>query len=184
MNPIFFANQTEFRKWLENNYKKSSELWVGFYKVKTKKPSMTWSESVDQAICFGWIDGVRRSIDEDSYCIRFTPRRKTSNWSAVNIKKVANLTKLGLMKPEGLEAYANRKKRKSETYSFENKRKKLNVHYKNTFKANKIAWDFFNKQAPYYQKTIIHWVMSAKKETTQISRLEKLIAASEKLTRL
>src|SRR5687768_8037193 len=109
MTPIFFPSPSDFRAWLEKNHKTETELIVGYYKVDTGKPSMTWSQSVDQALCFGWIDGVRRSIDKESYCIRFTPRRPTSIWSDINIKKVEELTKLGLMKPEGLKAFALRK---------------------------------------------------------------------------
>jgi uncharacterized protein YdeI (YjbR/CyaY-like superfamily) len=103
--PRFFPSQLDFRKWLEKNHNKETELIVGFYKVGTGKPSLTWSQSVDQALCFGWIDGIRKSIDNESYCIRFTPRKPSSNWSAINIKKVEELTKLGLMKPEGTKHF-------------------------------------------------------------------------------
>jgi uncharacterized protein YdeI (YjbR/CyaY-like superfamily) len=107
--PIFFRDQKEFRKWLEKNHKTSTELLVGFYKVNSGKPNMTWSQSVDEALCFGWIDGIRRSIDKESYCIRFTPRKPTSNWSNVNIKKVEELKRKGLMTKSGLDAYKKRK---------------------------------------------------------------------------
>lgn len=110
MKVIFFATPAEFRKWLQKNHKKETELWVGYYKVGTKKPSMTWSQSVDEALCFGWIDGVRNSIDEESYCNRFTPRRPTSNWSEINIKKVKALIKESRMQPAGLEIYKKRKR--------------------------------------------------------------------------
>jgi uncharacterized protein YdeI (YjbR/CyaY-like superfamily) len=184
MNPEYFQNQNEFRKWLEKNHKKESEIIVGYYKVGTGKASMTWSESVDQAICFGWIDGIRRSIDNERYSIRFTPRKHSSNWSNVNIKKVEELKKKGLMKESGLEVYNNRKDSKSGIYSFENEITKLDDYYESIFKANKIAWDFFVKQAPSYQKTRSHWIMSAKQETTKITRLHKLIMASEKHDKL
>jgi uncharacterized protein YdeI (YjbR/CyaY-like superfamily) len=183
MNPVFFQNQNEFRKWLEKNHNKKSEVIVGYYKSGTGKPSMTWSQSVDQAICFGWIDGIRRSIDEEKYCIRF-PRKLTSIWSNVNIKKVEELKKKGLMKEPGLEVYNNRKESKSGIYSFENQITKLHDNFEEIFKANINAWDFFTKQAPSYKKTKIHWIMSARQETTKITRLNKLISASEIHTRL
>ena len=184
MNPLYFQNQNEFRKWLEKNHNKESEIILGYYKVGTGKPSLTWSQSVDQAICYGWIDGIRRSIDKESYCIRFTPRKLTSIWSNVNIKKVEELKEKGLMKKPGLEIYKNRKDSKSGIYSFENEITKLDYDFEKLFKANINAWDFFVKQAPSYQKTRSHWIMSAKQETTKISRLNKLIKASEKHERL
>jgi uncharacterized protein YdeI (YjbR/CyaY-like superfamily) len=184
MNPVYFQDQNEFRKWLEKNHNKESEIIVGYYKVGSGRPCMTWSQSVDQAICFGWIDGIRRSIDNERYSIRFTPRKPTSIWSNVNIKKVEELKKKGLMKKPGLEVYNNRKDSKSGIYSFENEIIKLDDNYERLFEANKNAWDFFVKQAPSYQKTRFRWIMSAKHETTKISRLNKLIMASEKHTRL
>src|SRR6187549_476911 len=125
VQPTFFATQSDFRKWLEKNHSKATELFVGFYKVDSGKPSMTWSESVDQAICFGWIDGVRKSIDKDSYFIRFTPRKPTSIWSAINIKKVEELTKQGLMQPAGLASFEKRTEGKSRIYSFEQEKVEL-----------------------------------------------------------
>jgi uncharacterized protein YdeI (YjbR/CyaY-like superfamily) len=184
MDPIFFQNQKEFRKWLQQNHKSESELLVGFYKVSSGKPSMTWSQSVDEALCFGWIDGIRRSIDSERYSIRFTPRKPASIWSNINIKKVEELKKKGLMKQAGLNVFHNRKIIKSGLYSFENEAVKLNDTYENIFKTNKHAWDFFTKQAPSYQRTILHWIMSAKQETTQLSRLNKTILASEKQKRI
>ncbi|MFA4923957.1 MAG: YdeI/OmpD-associated family protein [Ignavibacteriaceae bacterium] len=184
MTPIFFSNQSEFRKWLAKNYKKETELLVGYYKVDTGKPSMTWSQSVDQALCYGWIDGVRKSLDDESYCIRFTPRKPTSNWSAINIKKVEELVKQGLMQTAGLEAFNFRKEEKSNIYSFENIEKKLSDSLKKKFKANNVAWDFFAKQAHSYQKTMMHWIMSAKRDGTKLSRLEKVITESEKQKRI
>ena len=184
MKPVYFQNQNEFRKWLEKNHDKESEIIVGYYKAGTGKPSMTWSESVDQALCFGWIDGIRRSVDNERYSIRFTPRRITSIWSNVNIKKVEELKKNGLMMKPGLEVYNHRKVIKSGIYSFEKEFTELDDNFKRLFKANKIAWDFFVKQAPSYQKTRSHWIMSARQEKTKITRLNKLIIASEKHTRL
>lgn len=179
MTAIFFPTQQDFRKWLEENHQTNTELIVGFYKVGTKKPSITWSESIDQALCFGWIDGIRKSIDEESYSIRFTPRKATSIWSVVNIKKIEELTKAGLMKEEGLQAFKLRKEDKSGIYSHEKEPSYLTSEYEKQFKNNKKAWEFFEKQAPSYKKVMIHWIMSAKQEKTQILRLEKTISASE-----
>jgi uncharacterized protein YdeI (YjbR/CyaY-like superfamily) len=180
----FFALPTDFRKWLEKNHKTEKELVVGFYKVGTGKASINWSESVDQALCFGWIDGVRKSIDSESYCIRFTPRKPTSIWSAINIKKVEALTKAGLMTPEGQKAFSLKKDDRSNIYSHEKEVKTLDSHFEKLFKENKMAWDFFNTQAPSYKKTITHWITSAKQEKTKLARLEKLIKMSEQEKRL
>jgi len=179
MDAIFFATPNDFREWLEKNHTTEKELLVGFYKVGTKKPSMIWSEAVDQALCFGWIDSVRRSIDEESYSNRFTPRKPTSIWSVINIKKVEKLTKAGLMKPEGLKAFELRKEERSAIYSHEKEIATLDPIYEKQFKANPKAWEFFNNQAPSYKKVMLHWIMSAKQEKTRISRLEKAIQESE-----
>jgi len=184
MAPTFFADQNEFRNWLEKNHQKEKELLVGFYKVNSKKPSMSWSESVDQALCFGWIDGVRKSIDSESYTIRFTPRKTSSIWSAINIKKMKDLTQSGLMTEAGLKAFSFRTENKSKIYSHEKEPVPLDASYEKQFKANKTAWDFFEKQAPSYKKVMIHWIMSAKQEKTRQSRLEKTISESEKLKRV
>jgi uncharacterized protein YdeI (YjbR/CyaY-like superfamily) len=183
MKVKFFSNQDEFRLWLAKHCDKETELLVGFYKVKSGKPSMSWSQSVDQALCFGWIDSVRRSIDDDSYCIRFTPRKKSSNWSAVNLKKMEELIKAGLMTEKGLQAFNSRKDSKSKSYSYESLQK-LSTKYESLFKANKTAWGFFTQQAPSYQKMIFRWIMSAKQEKTQLTRLEKVINESEQLCRI
>ena len=146
---------------------------------------MTWSESVDQAICYGWIDGIRKTVDAESYCIRFTPRKPTSTWSKVNIQKVENLIKNGLMTAAGLEAYNKRSMENSGIYSFENEVKVLPLEFERKFRTNHIAWDFFCKLTPpSYRKTVIYWILSAKQEITRISRLEKLIAASEQQKRI
>ena len=184
MTPKFFATQSDFRQWLKENYDKETEIIVGFYKVGSGKPSLTWPQSVDEALCFGWIDGVRKSVDEESYCIRFTPRKPKSIWSAVNIKKVEELTKLGLMQPAGIKAFEKREESKSRIYAYEKEPVKLDAEFEKKLKSNQKAWKFFESQAPSYQKTIIHWIMSAKQENTKVSRLEKLIAASEKGRRL
>jgi len=178
MTATFFATQADFRKWLQKHHKTETELLVGFYKVGSQKPSITWPQSVDEALCFGWIDGVRRSIDEDSYSIRFTPRKSTSIWSAINIKKVEELTKLGQMTPEGQKAFALRKESRSAIYSHENEAIELAAHYKRQFKMNKPAWSFFIEQAPSYKKRMIHWIMGAKQEKTRLSRLEEVIHLS------
>jgi uncharacterized protein YdeI (YjbR/CyaY-like superfamily) len=184
MEPVFFADQFEFRKWLERNHDSVSELLVGFYKVGSGKPGMTWSQSVDQALCFGWIDGIRRSVDGESYCIRFTPRRPSSIWSRINIQKVEMLQANGLMTKAGLDVYLLRKDSKTGIYSFEKSPAKLNPEFEEEFKKNKTAWEFFVKQAPSYKKTIINWVQSAKQEPTRLSRLNKLILSSENHKRI
>jgi uncharacterized protein YdeI (YjbR/CyaY-like superfamily) len=184
MTATFFSSELDFRAWLDKNHLLEKELIVGYFKVGSGKPSMTWSQSVDQALCFGWIDGVRRSIDKDSYCIRFTPRRPNSIWSDINIKKVAELSKLGLMKTEGLAAFQLRKEDKSGIYSHETAPSEFDTSTEKHFKSNKLAWDFFVQQAPSYQKVMKHWIMSAKQEKTKLSRLNKLIESSERQLKL
>lgn len=181
MTPTFFKNQFEFRKWLEENHSTSTELLVGFYKVGSEKHNMTWSQSVDQALCYGWIDGVRKSIDNESYCIRFTPRRITSIWSPININKIESLIEQGLMQPLGLAAYGFRTEEKSKIYTDD---KELTDSFVSKFKMNMQAWEFFTKQSMSYKKAVIHWIMTAKQEVTQVSRLEKAISESENGIRL
>lgn len=173
--PLFFPTASSFRKWLEKNHGKAKELLVGFYKVKSGKQSMSWSESVDEAICFGWIDGIRKSIDVERYCIRFTPRKPESIWSAINIQKVENLSKQGLMHTPGMTAFEKRKEYKSAIYSYEKERQNLSDDFLKKFKSNKKAWNFFQTMAPSYQRTAIHWVMNAKQESTRVKRLDELI---------
>ena len=174
--PTFFPAPPDFRAWLETHHDKFPELLVGFYKKDSGKPSITWPESVDAALCFGWIDGVRRSIDETSYTIRFTPRRPTSTWSAVNIKRVKQLKKTGLMHPAGLKAFAARSARKSGIYSYEQRESaKFTREQERQFRADKSAWEFFRLQAPWYQRLTTYWVVSAKKEETKLKRLSVLI---------
>lgn len=184
MNPKFFSTQEDFRRWLEENHETETEVIVGYYNVKSGKGGMTWSESVDQALCFGWIDGVRRKVDEESYCNRFTPRKANSNWSAVNIAKVAELMQKGLMKPAGITAFEKRKDEKSAVYAYENELKKFSETFEKLFRANEKAWEFFEKQANWYKKQMINWVMTAKQEATRESRLKKLIDASASEKRL
>ena len=181
---IFFNSHDEFRKWLEIPHEKETELVVGLYKVDSGKPSMTWPQSVDQALCFGWIDGIRRSIDKERYCIRFTPRKPTSNWSEINIRKVEELTKAGLMKPAGLKAFSLRKENKSGIYSYETDSVILDPNLEKQFKANKDAWPFFMKQAPSYKKAVMRWIMGGVQEKTRQSRLEKTIRESETQKRI
>ncbi len=184
MAPTFFTNTGDFRKWLDENHQTEKELIVGYYKVGTKKPSMTWSDSVDEALCFGWIDGIRRAFDDESYTIRFTPRSPKSNWSAVNIAKMEQLIRLGKMTPAGLAAFEKRSEARSEIYSYENHPEKLTAEMETTFRENCAAWNYFEVQAPSYKKPIIYWVMSAKQEATRISRLNKLIEACSEGKRL
>jgi uncharacterized protein YdeI (YjbR/CyaY-like superfamily) len=177
--PTFFATARDFREWLEKNHETESELLVGFYKVKSGRPSMTWSESVDQALCFGWIDGVRKRIDDQSYSIRFTPRRAGSIWSAINIDKVADLENKRLMRPAGTKAFKKRSDAKSAIYSYEKIPEKLSTEYEKIFREHDKAWEYFSQQPPGYRRLVTHYVMTAKKEETRMSRLNRLILASE-----
>jgi uncharacterized protein YdeI (YjbR/CyaY-like superfamily) len=183
-DPKFFATAAAFRRWLARNHDKATELLVGFYKKDSGLPSMTWPESVDQALAFGWIDGVRKRIDEVSYTIRFTPRRRGSIWSAINIARVDELTKLGLMEPAGLRAFEQRTAAKSGIYAYENAPRTLSKEDEKKFRANRKAWTYFNAQAPSYQRVAIYWVMGAKREETRARRLALLIADSEEGRRL
>jgi uncharacterized protein YdeI (YjbR/CyaY-like superfamily) len=179
MEVVFFETPAKLRAWFEKNHYKEQELWVGFHKKASGKPSITWPESVDQALCFGWIDGIRKSIDDTSYKIRFTPRKPTSIWSAVNVKRVEELKKDGLMKPAGLKAFEARDAEKTAIYSHEQEDAKLDAEFEKQLKANKKAWEFFERQAGSYQKAAIWWVISAKQDATKARRLAQLIADSE-----
>lgn len=178
MNPRFFKSPSHFRKWLAANHDKSKELWVGFYKKSSGKPSIDWPQSVDEALCFGWIDGVRKTIDEESYVIRFSPRKPSSIWSAVNIRNVERLIKEKRMQPAGLKSYAARKEYRSGIYAYEQRPVELVEPYASKLKENKAAWKFFQSQPPYYRKTMTWWIVSAKREETRLQRLEKLIEVS------
>ncbi|MDF2963264.1 MAG: hypothetical protein K0S39_4999 [Paenibacillus sp.] len=181
MEPIFFTEPAEFRVWLEQHHDKTKELWVGYYKKGTGKPSMTWPQSVDEALCFGWIDGLRKGIDDISYKIRFTPRKARSIWSAVNIERMKELTALGLVRPEGLQAFAERKEDKSAVYAYEQKdMAELDAIYEQQVRANGKAWEFFQAQAAGYRKTAVWRIISAKKEETKLKRLAELIEYSER----
>ncbi len=174
---IFFNNQEEFNDWLEEHHAEASEIWVGYFRISTGRASLTWSASVDAALCFGWIDGIRKAIDKQSYKIRFTPRKVNSVWSAVNVKKVKALIQLGKMRPEGMHVFNNRTD--AQGYSSKQRNVELAKEYEKQIKANQTAWLFFTNLAPSYKRDSIWWVMSAKKEETRLRRLGILIASSE-----
>lgn len=180
MKPLYFSAPADWRRWLLDHHADTPELLVGFYKVGSGRPSITWPESVDHALCFGWIDGVRRRVDEHRYSIRFTPRRADSVWSAVNIRRVKELTRAGLMHPTGLLAVRARKESKSGIYAYEQQRKSatLGPRYTAMLKANPAAWTFLQSRPPWYRHTTSWWVVSAKKEETRLRRLQALIADS------
>jgi uncharacterized protein YdeI (YjbR/CyaY-like superfamily) len=180
MNPKFFKTPKEFRKWLEANHTKATELWVGMYKKSTGKASITWPEAVDEALCFGWIDGIRKSLNDESYMNRFTPRKARSNWSAINIARVKELTEQGRMTPAGLAAFELRKENRSGIYSYEQRSVDLPEPYAKVFKANPKAWTFFESQSAWYRKSVNWWILSAKREETRNKRLEQLIEYSAK----
>jgi len=184
MKVRYFKSANDFRRWLEKNHATTQELWVGYCKKSSQQPSITWPESVDEALCFGWIDGIRKSVDDLRYTIRFTPRRRGSIWSAVNIKRAQELSDKGLMKPHGMAAFDARKENRSGIYSYEQRSASLDGHYEKTLRQNKAAWDFFYAQPPSYRKAIGWWVVSAKQEPTRLKRLEKLIRESARRKRL
>lgn len=184
MKPKFFSTPAEFRHWLEQNHDKESELMIGFHRKASGKKSITYAEALDEALCFGWIDGVRKKLNETSYIQRFTPRKPRSIWSLINVNHVERLKKEGRMRPAGLAAYARRSPERTGIYAFENSPLQLSPAYEKKFRQNKKAWKFFEEQAPYYKKLTIFRIMSAKKEETQIRRLEQLIECSAKGDRL
>jgi len=184
MDPTFFASAQEMRDWLEKNHASASELLVGYYKVGTGRPSLTWAQSVDEALCFGWIDGLRKGLDEERYTIRFTPRKPASIWSVVNINRVEVLTAEGRMTERGLAAFAARKQNKSGIYSYEQRPAELTEPYKSMMQANAAAWAFFESQPASYKKAAIWWVISAKQEETRQKRLVKLAEFSASGQRL
>ena len=179
MKPRFFATPEKFRAWLEKNQAKAPELLVGFHKKGSGKPSIDWPQSVDEALCFGWIDGVRRSLGADSYTIRFTPRRPRSVWSSINIRRVKVLTTEGRMSAAGLAAFARRSKDRSAIYAYEQRASaKLTPAETRIFKANSQAWAYFSKLAPSYRQKALYWITSSRKPETRQSRLARIIAAS------
>ena len=177
--PIFFASPQEFYDWLEKHHETETEVYVGFYKTHTGKRAMSWSESVDQALCFGWIDTRANSIDEDRYMQRFTPRKPGSNWSRINVEKVAKLSEAGLMRPAGLAAFERRTDEKTGVYSFErNGEAALPPEYEQRLRADAAAAEYFDSRPPWYRRTAIHLVVSAKREETRERRLAQLIEDS------
>jgi uncharacterized protein YdeI (YjbR/CyaY-like superfamily) len=180
LKPSFFPAPSDFRAWLEAHHDKFRELLVGFHKKSSGKASITWPESVEVALCFGWIDGVRKSLDETSYTIRFTPRKPSSTWSSININLVRKLTKQGLMHPAGLKAFAARSEEKSSIYSYEQRKSaRFSREQEKQLRANKPAWEFFRSQAPWYQRVCTYWVIAAKREETKLKRLSELISHSQ-----
>jgi uncharacterized protein YdeI (YjbR/CyaY-like superfamily) len=179
--PRFFRTQAEFALWLERHHDTANELWVGYYKKSTGQPSITWPESVDEALRFGWIDGVRKGIDDDRYMNRFTPRRPGSTWSAKNIKRAQELIALGIMRPAGRKAFQARTEDRSGIYSYEQRHlATLDPEYERQFRRKRKAWRFFESCPPSYRKAATHWVMAAKREETQRRRLARLIEDSAK----
>jgi uncharacterized protein YdeI (YjbR/CyaY-like superfamily) len=176
--PRFFASPGEFRAWLDAHHGTETEVWVGYWKKHTGRPSLTWSEAVDQALCYGWIDGRVKRIDEERHMQRFTPRKPGSNWSKVNVEKIARLTEAGLMRPAGIAAWEQRREDRTGVYSFEREEAELTAAQQARFEAHPEAWAWFTAQAPSYQRGARHWVTRAKKPETRAKRLEDLIAAS------
>lgn len=187
-SPRFFAGPAEFRAWLETYHAAAAELWVGFHRKGTGRPSLTWPESVAEALCFGWIDGVRKRLDAESYAIRFTPRRPGSIWSAVNLARMEELVAAGRVAPAGLAAWERRSAAKSAVYSYDRQSAAaFDPALARRFRAAKRAWAFFEAQPPGYRRVATHWVTSAKRQETRLRRLAKLIdcsAAGERLPEL
>jgi uncharacterized protein YdeI (YjbR/CyaY-like superfamily) len=184
MPPRFFKSPADFRAWLARNHASASELWVGFYRKDSGKGGLTYSDALDEALCFGWIDGVRKRVDAVSFMQRFSPRTPKSIWSAVNLKRVAALTKAGRMDAVGLQVFRDRDVQRSKLYSYERKQSQLEEGLLRRFRSYATAWRFFEAQAPSYQRTVTWWIMSAKKEETRCRRLDILIAGSESGRRL
>lgn len=174
----YFSSAAEFREWLAKNHEQATELLVGFHKAATGRARMTWAESVDEALCVGWIDAIRRRVDDERYTIRFCPRKATSVWSAVNIRRVGELEKEGRMQPAGRAAFARRKENRSGIYSYEKRPASLDEPYATAFRKRKKAWDYFESQAPWYKRAATWYVLSAKREETRLSRLATLIEDS------
>ncbi len=178
VTPAFFESAEAFRAWLDQHHGSATELWVGFYRKGSGRPSITWPQSVDEALCFGWIDGVRKSLDDVSYVIRFTPRRARSIWSAVNIDRATELLALGRMRPAGVSAFAARDEARSRRYAYEREHVEMKPEYERALRAQRKAWSFFQAQTPSYRKLAAWWVMSAKREATRRRRLDCLIEDS------
>ena len=184
MSATFFESPGEFRKWLKANHAHAAELLLGLHKKGAGRAGLSYAEALDEALCFGWIDGVRKTVDGDSYTIRFTPRQPRSKWSTVNTKRAEELIALGCMQPAGLRAFQARDTAQAQLYSYEARSRPLAEPYADQLQANPKAWAYFQAQAPSYQRTASWWVMSAKKEETRLRRLATLIADSEAGRRL
>jgi uncharacterized protein YdeI (YjbR/CyaY-like superfamily) len=184
VKPKHFKSAADFRNWLKANHASTREVWVGFYKKASGKGGVTYAEALDEALCFGWIDGVRKRVDELSFTQRFTPRQPTSNWSLINIRHVKRLKTAGRMMPAGLKAFAARSSAKSGVYSFENRPRELSRALQRQFKSDRAAWDFFQQQPPGYRRLACFFVMSAKQEETRQRRLARLMSDSKQGRRL
>jgi uncharacterized protein YdeI (YjbR/CyaY-like superfamily) len=184
MKPRHFRTQADFREWLEKHHASKTEEWIGFYKATSKKKGITYQEAIDEALCFGWIDGIVKSVDADSYMHRFTPRKATSHWSNINVRRYAELKAAGLIRPAGEAAYARRTDERTGKASYERVVPDLTAAQLKQIKANRKAWEFFQKQPPGYQKVCRHYVTSAKQEATRERRLQNLIACSAEGRRL
>jgi uncharacterized protein YdeI (YjbR/CyaY-like superfamily) len=184
LKPRFFRSGVAFRQWLDANHDRATELLLGFYKKSSGKGGITYAEALDEALCVGWIDGVRRGLDEQSYTIRFTPRKRRSVWSAVNIKRATELQATGRMKPAGLAAFAARDENRSEIYSYERKTVELDVASAEALATDAAAWAYYQRQPPWYRRTAGHWVMSAKRPETRAKRLAILIECSRQGKRI
>ena len=184
-SPIFFEKPDDFRDWLEKHHQISTEQWVGFHRKFSARASITWPDAVDQALCFGWIDGLRKTINANSYKIRFTPRRPSSIWSATNIARIKKLIRKGRVRPAGMMAFQKRTPAKSQVYSYENRKAaKLSSAATTLFRAESGAWKFFQRQPKSYRQTAIWWIISAQRSQTQENRLQRLIASSKAGRRL
>jgi uncharacterized protein YdeI (YjbR/CyaY-like superfamily) len=175
LKPRFFATQDAFRRWLEKNHGTANDLWVGFYKAHSGKKGLTYAQAVDEALCFGWIDGLVKRLDDAAYMQRFTPRKAKSTWSEINIRKIEALSQAGRMAAPGLAAFITRDPARTSLYSFENRNPQFDAANAKRFRAAKRAWAFFEEQPPGYRRTATHWVMSAKREQTRARRLAQLI---------
>jgi len=184
MKPKFFSTPEKFREWLERNHDSAGELLLGFHKKSSGKKSITYPEALDEALCYGWIDGVRKNLDETSYTIRFTPRKARSIWSLVNVRHVDRLTKEGRMRPAGIEAYARRDPKRTGIYAFENRPREFSPEFAKAFRKNKTAWSFFEKQPPGYKRLMVFRIMEAKKEETRMKRFKQLVDLCERGLRL
>jgi uncharacterized protein YdeI (YjbR/CyaY-like superfamily) len=176
--PRFFDTPADFRAWLEEHHDTESELFVGFWKKASGRPSISWREAVDEALCFGWIDGVARGMGADAWAVRFTPRRPRSNWSAVNVARVEELMRDGRMRPAGIAAFERRDKTRAPAYAHEREAARFTPEQERALRANSAAWEFFSSQPPSYRRSATHWVTSAKREETRARRMATLIGDS------